>query len=45
MAKTKITGENGFEKDGSFEKLWPKSKNIQKKGNFWAISFVKWVES
>ena len=40
-----ITGENGFEKDGSYEKLWPKQKNMRKKGNFWAISFVKLVES
>ena len=40
-----ITGENGFEKDGSYEKLWPKQKNMRKTGNFWAISFVKLVES
>ena len=40
-----ITGENGFEKDGSYEKLQSKQKNMHKKGNFWAISFVKLVES
>ena len=40
-----ITGENGFEKGGSYDKLWPKQKNMRKKGNFWAISFVKLVES
>ena len=45
MAKMQITSENGFEKDGSYEKLRPKQKNMQKKGNFWAISFVKLVES
>ena len=40
-----ITGENGFEKDGSYENLWPKQRNIRKPGNFWAVSFVKLVES
>ena len=30
-----ITGEKGVEKDGSYEKLRPKQKNMRKKGNFW----------
>ena len=29
-----ITGENGFEKDASYEKLRPKQKNNEKKGQF-----------
>ena len=45
MVKMQITGENGLEKDGSYEKLQSKQKNRRKKGNFWAISFVKLVES
>ena len=40
-----ITGENGFEKDGSYEKLRPKQKNMRKNGNFLAIPFVKLIES
>ena len=40
-----ITGENGFEKDASYEKLRPKQKYMRKEGHFWAISFVKLVES
>ena len=38
-----ITSENGFEIDGSYEKLWQKQKNMRKKDNFWAISFVKLI--
>ena len=41
MVKMQITGENDFEKDGSYEKLWPQQNNVQKKDNFRAISFVK----
>ena len=34
MAKMRITGENVFEKDASYEKLRPKQKRYAKKGWF-----------